>query len=149
MAETFVLDTSAWLALDEAEPGAQEVESILASAWLGHAEVHACFVTLTELEYIRTQERDAQQAAELLHFARAQRVTWRHSDDGLCSAAAKLKAAHRLSFADAFVAALAVQLDATLMHKDPEFSTLAGIVKQHILPTKSAETANSRPPQGS
>ena len=73
MADLFVLDTSAWLALDEREPGAEDVEGILAKAWLGGAEVHACFVTLTELEYIRTQERDAEQATELLAFARSPR----------------------------------------------------------------------------
>ena len=88
MIDVFVLDTSAWIALDEREPGATEVESILANAWLGQAEVHASFATLTELEYIRTQECDAQQAAELLAFARAQRVTWHHSDDALCAAPA-------------------------------------------------------------
>ncbi len=93
-------------------------------------------MTLTELGYIRTREHDAQQAAELLAFARAQRVTWIHSDDALCAMAAGLKAAHRLSFADAFVAALAVQLDATLVDKDPEFGALVGVVKQHVLPLK-------------
>jgi len=136
VAESFVLDTSAWLALDEAEPGAEEVEAILARAWSGKAEVHACFVTLTELEYIRTQERDAEQAAELMAFANSQQVTWHHSDNTLCSAAAKLKAAHRISFADSFVAALAQRLNATLIHKDPEFNTLNGVVTLAMLPPK-------------
>lgn len=125
MAEVFLLDTSAWIALDEAEPGASAVESILADAWLGRVEVHARFVTLTELEYLRTQERDAQQAAEILVFAKAQPVQWHHSDETLCSEAAKLKAAHKLSFADAFVAATARRLDATLIHKDSEFNALS------------------------
>lgn len=137
MAEVFVLDTSAWIAFDEAEPGAQEVEAILAEAWLGNAEVHASFVTLTELEYIRTQERDAQQAAELLAFVRSQPVQWRHSDDALCSAAAKLKAAHRLSFADSFVAATAQRIGAVLVHKDPEFNALSDVVRQRMLPPKT------------
>jgi hypothetical protein len=67
-AEVFVLDTSAWPALDECEPGADTVEGILAAAWRGGAEVNACFVSLTELEYIRTNERDAQEAADLLEL---------------------------------------------------------------------------------
>ena len=136
MGEVFVLDTSAWLALDEGEEGAAGVEAILADAWLGAVTVHGSFVTLTELEYIRTQERDAQQAAELLAFARAQPVTWHHSDDALCSAAAKVKAAHKVSLADSFVAALVLRLDATLIHKDPEFAAL-GTMKQRALPAKS------------
>ena len=140
MAERFVLDTSAWLALDEREEGWVEVNSLLAEAWHGHVEVHACFVTLTELEYIRTRERDAEEAAALLDLARSYKVTWHHSDDALCSAAAKLKAAHKLSFADSFVAALAEQLGATLVHKDPEFLPLADAVKQRALPPKMGAT---------
>jgi predicted nucleic acid-binding protein len=138
VAEVFVLDTSAWIALDEKEPGADEVEAILAASWLGRAEIHAAFVTLTELEYIRTREFDAPQAAELLAFVRAQRVTWHHSDDEWCTAAAKLKAQHTLSLADAFVAALARRLNATLVHKDPEFAALGHAVKQKMLPPKAA-----------
>ena len=139
MAERFVLDTSAWLALNEKENGADEVESILAKAWLGEVELHACFVTLTELEYIRTQERDAEQAGELLGFARSQPVTWHHSDDALCSAAAKLKAAHKISFADSFIAALAQRLDATLIHKDPEMEALGAMIGQRMLPPKTPQ----------
>ena len=147
MAEAFVLDTSAWVALDEGEAGAGVVESLLAEAWLGRAEVHASFVTLTELEYIRTRERDAQQAAELLSWAKAQRVTWHHSDDAWCGAAAKIKAAHKLSFADAFVAALAQQLGATLVHKDPEFEALGNVIKLQSLPLKTGPTPTTIPPQ--
>jgi len=106
-------------------------------------EVHASFATLTKLEYIRTQERDAQQASELLEMARSQRVTWQHSDGALCSAAAKLKAAHKVSFADAFVAATAQRLNATLVHKDPQFDALQGIIKLHALPPKSGASASS------
>lgn len=144
MVEVFVFDTSAWIALDEREPGADEVEALLADAWLGQAEVHASFATLTELEYIRTQERDAQQAAELLAFAKAQPVRWHHSDDALCSEAAKLKAMHKVSFADAFVAATAKRLDATLVHKDPEFSAVSGVVKQRMLPPKTGAPATEK-----
>ena len=138
MTEVFVFDTSAWIALDEKEEGAEIVESILAKAWLGRAEVHCSFATLTELEFIRTRESDATQAAELLAFAKSQRAIWHHSDDALCSAAAKLKAAHKLSFADSFVAALAQRLNAILVHKDPEFNAVSGEVKQRMLPPKNA-----------
>ena len=89
----------------------------------------------------RTQERDAKDALELLAFAKAQPVVWHHSDDALCSAAAKLKAAHKISFADSFVAALAQRLDAALIHKDPEFKALGAVLKQQMLPAKSGTDA--------
>jgi len=64
-------------------------------------------------------------------------VQWLHSDAELCREAARLKAAHKISFADAFVAATAMRFDATLVHKDPEFTPLAAEVKQQMLPAKS------------
>lgn len=60
------------------------------------------------------------------------------SDGVICSASAKLKAANRISFADSFVASLAKNLDATLIHKDPEFKALGSLIKQQMLPAKSA-----------
>jgi predicted nucleic acid-binding protein len=47
----------------------------------------------------------------------------------------RLKALHPMSFSDAQVAALAMLLDATLVHKDPEFEPLADI-RQECLPLK-------------
>jgi predicted nucleic acid-binding protein len=135
VAEVFILDTSAFIALDEREPGATDVEAILAKAWLGEAEISASFATLTELEYIRTREKDAAQATELLAFVKAQPVKWRHSDENLCSAAAKLKTTHKISFADAFVAATAKEINGVLVHKDPEFIPFTEI-KQQALPPK-------------
>jgi predicted nucleic acid-binding protein len=141
VAETVLLDTSAWIALDEKEPGAEQVEAILADAWLGKSDVHGSFATLTELEYIRTQEQDAQQATELLVFVKSQPVKGPHTDEALCSAAAKLKAAHKVSFADAFVAATAQRLNATHVHKDPELDALKGTLSLQSLPYKTGTGA--------
>jgi predicted nucleic acid-binding protein len=136
-----VLDTSAWFALVESEPGADEVEAHVAAAWLGHGCIHASFVSLTELQYIRTNEQSAEAAAQLVAWVKQQPIRWLHSDDALCEEAAKLKAAHKISFADAFVAATAQRLNATLVHKDPEFEALAGVIKLHGLPPKAGKTA--------
>ena len=137
MDNVMVIDTSAWFTLAEAEAGADQVEAYMAEAWLGRITAHASFVSLTELEYVRTREQGPEAATELIAWVKQQPVRWHHSDDALCSAAAKLKAAHQISFADAFVAALAQRLDSTLLHKDPEFDALASIVKLEMLPPKS------------
>jgi predicted nucleic acid-binding protein len=50
--------------------------------------------------------------------------------------AARLKAAHWLSFADAIIAAFALREDATLLHKDPQFEALDGEVMLEALPYK-------------
>ena len=135
--DNVVLDTSAWVALAESEPGADEVEAHVAAAWLGRESIHSSFVSLTELQYVRTNEQGAESAARLVAWVKQQPVQWLHSDDALCGEAAKLKAAHKISFADAFVAATALRLNATLVHKDPEFTALAGVLKLHPLPPKT------------
>jgi predicted nucleic acid-binding protein len=137
-----VLDTSACFALLENEPGAQEVEDRLLAARAGRLKLHASFVTLTEVEYIITQERSAADALQAMVKMRAWPLQWHFADEALCSEAAKVKAAHQVSFADAFVAATARRLDATLVHKDPEFEALSGVIRLHALPPKTPSTSN-------
>jgi predicted nucleic acid-binding protein len=136
-----LLDTSARFALLENEAGADVVEAHLLDARDRRLEVHASFATLTEVEYITTQERNAGDAANALAKIKTWPVHWHHSDDALCGEAAKLKATYKLSFADAFVAATAKRLGAVLVHKDPEFTAVAGVVKQRMLPPKGGQSS--------
>ena len=137
MADAVVLDTSAFLTLTGDEPGADTVQKFITDALAGVIDLHASFVSLTEIEYITRQKEGEETARERLADIKALAIQWHHSDDALCSSAAKLKAAHKVSFADAFVAATALRLHATLVHKDPEFDALQGILKLHPLPPKT------------
>lgn len=132
-----VFDTSAFLTLFQEEPGADEVDDAITEAVAGNVALHASFVSLTEVEYTTVQKRGQEIANTRLADMRALPIRWHHSDDAMCSAAAKLKAAHKLSFADSFVVALAQQLDAVLVHKDPEIEELGAVVKQQMLPAKT------------
>lgn len=138
MADSIVLDTSAFLTLTGEEPGADVVQRFITDGIAGQASLHASFVSLTEIEYITFQEEDEQSARQRLADIKALPIQWLHSDEALCSAAAKLKAVHKISFADAFVAATAQRLNATLVHKDPEFDVFKGTIKLHSLPLKTA-----------
>jgi predicted nucleic acid-binding protein len=51
--------------------------------------------------------------------------------------AGELKARHRLSVADAWIAALARERDAMLVHKDPEFEQIGAMLKMMTLPYKT------------
>jgi predicted nucleic acid-binding protein len=62
-------------------------------------------------------------------------IVWIHESTELLEQAAKIKADHRLSLADAWIAACAVLHDACLIHKDPEFEAL-DFIKQKSLPYK-------------
>jgi len=141
VADPVLLDTSAFMALTDREPGFERVQGLLKAARRGETELHASFVTLTEIRYILTYDRGAEKAARISAAVRKFPVRWHHSDDDLCNAAAALKAAHKVSFADAFVAATAQRLNATLVHKDPELDALGGVVKLEQLPLKAKAAA--------
>ena len=51
------------------------------------------------------------------------------ADHALAEAAGEFKAAHKMSLADAFAAALAAQRDAELVTGDPELKALDGAIK--------------------
>ena len=140
MGNALLLDTSDWLTWLQNEPGADEVEAYFEVAMDGVAMLHSSFVWLTELEYLTTQKFGADKAMELLEFVEDKPVRWHQSDRALCGEAAKLKAAHKVLFADAFVVATAKRLNATLVHKDPEFDALSGVIKLHPLPPKTGAT---------
>jgi ribonuclease VapC len=63
------------------------------------------------------------------------RLIW-DADEPTMLTAARLKATHRLSLADAINAAFAIRNHATLVHKDPEYDCLRGHVDMEALPYK-------------
>ncbi len=92
-----------------------------------------------ELAYILEQEQGETAAREGVLQLKQLPLRVVESDEPLGLAAAKIKAAHRLSVADAWVAATAERLGATLVHKDPEFEALAKIIRLKTLPPKSGK----------
>lgn len=139
-AETFVLDTSALLCLKENEPGASEVEAILRQQ--GKKEtVFVSFMSIMELAYILEQEQGEAAAREGVLQLKQLPLRVVESDEPLGLAAARLKAGHKLSVADAWIAATAERLGATLVHKDPEFESLAKIVRLKALPPKAGRAS--------
>jgi len=57
-------------------------------------------------------------------------------DEPTLLTAGRFKARHRLSLADALIAAFAVREEAILVHKDPVFESLSKQVKQETLANK-------------
>ena len=55
-------------------------------------------------------------------------------NDELIALAARVKGSYRMSLADAWILATAKQLNAILIHKDPEFEQAASDVKLQPLP---------------
>jgi predicted nucleic acid-binding protein len=132
--ESYLLDTSALLTLIEDEDGAERVEEVLRE---GQALIS--WISLLEVSYISQQERgsiEAERRYALVKLLPAT-VLWEATEPVLLTAA-RFKAAHRLSLADAMIAASAVQHRVTLLHKDPEFEALSDQVLLEALPYKDA-----------
>jgi predicted nucleic acid-binding protein len=111
----YVFDTSAWLTLIEDEPGAEVVQTLLEKTASGNATVLVSFMSFMEVFYITLQEREIEEAQARLHLIGSLPIHRVESSASLSIAAAKLKAKHRMSVADAWIAALAKERD-TLPH---------------------------------
>jgi predicted nucleic acid-binding protein len=139
MEDRYVLDTSAFFALFEDEDGADIVQNLLEEAREGDIMVFSSFVSYTEVFYITYREAGEEKAQcqlDLMHKLRISRVD---SSRELGLIAGRLKAVHRISFADAWVVATAMMLGATLVHKDPEFDELAYELEMLKLPYKRVD----------
>ncbi len=131
----YLLDTSALLTLRDNEAGADEVAALLDQAQDNTAECFACFITLMELFY-RVWKDEGEQAGRLAYEqCQSLPITWIHEDQTLLEKAAEIKATHRISLADAWIAACAILQGAILVHKDPEFEQVA--CQQRTLPYKN------------
>jgi predicted nucleic acid-binding protein len=131
--ELFVLDTSALICLKEDETGAADVERILRQAG-PKDRVYISFISLMEFFYILQQEQGERAAQKGYLEIKQLPINVIESDEQLGLSAAAIKATHKLSVADAWVAATAQRLAATLVHKDPEFEPLMHILALHPLP---------------
>jgi len=134
--DIYVLDTSVWLTLIEDETGADSVEELIAKARAGEIVVLVSFMSFMEVYYITMQERDRNEAQARVDLMAALPGLRVDSTATLGLLAGKLKAKHRLSVADAWIAALAQERNATLVHKDPEFEQVEATVKGLKLPYK-------------
>lgn len=141
-AEIFVLDTSALLCLKENEPGASEVEAILRQQGRKGA-VFICFMSIMELAYILEQEQGQAAAREGVLQLKQLPLQVVESDEPLGLAAARIKAGHKLSVADAWIAATAERLGAILVHKDPELAPLTNLIRMRALPPKADRGVSS------
>ncbi len=128
----YLLDTSALLSFIEDEAGADRVEQALRQP-----TTLVPWPVLLETHYITLRERGEAEAYRRTALVKQLNVNvlW-DMDESTLLVAARLKAAHHLSLADAIIAAFAVLSDAVLMHKDPEFDALAGVVSMDALPYK-------------
>ena len=128
----FLLDTSALLALRDDEPGAERVSELLRNAQNGGFPCFGSFMSLMEVFYRVWKDEGESAGREAYADCLALPIQWIHESPVLLERAATVKATHPLSLADAWIAASALENNVTLVHKDPEFEKLPGLVEERL-----------------
>jgi predicted nucleic acid-binding protein len=124
-----VFDSYAVLALLFAEPGKDVVKQMLQEASQDSRDIFITTVNWAEVGYRVARKNGADDwvaSRKVLLQLPIQIVV---ADLDLAEAAAEYKAAHKMSLADAFAAALAKQKKATLVTGDLEFEEVEGEIK--------------------
>ena len=125
----YVLDSYALIAYAKNENGAEEVAGLLSKALHNEAELFLCVINWGEIYYI-TLRTQGKEKAELFRATLASYpLTIVEANKELTLQAAQIKAAHKMSYADAFAAALAKNRKAVLVTGDKEFKTIEGDIK--------------------
>jgi predicted nucleic acid-binding protein len=128
MGSLLLLDTSALLTLRDDEPGAERVEQALEQP----DRCYACFLSRMEVLY-RVWKDEGERAGRLAYEQlKALPLRWVEASEPLLEQAASLKALQSLSLADAWIAAAAQQVGATLLHKDPEFRAIVDLPQEWL-----------------
>lgn len=123
---TKVLDSWALMALFNDEPAAEKVEKLLEKADRGTHNFLLCVVNWGEIYYsiMRGASQSAAEAKAREIAAVPIELVPVESDLRLARQAAIYKATHRISYADAYAAALARTRQAELVTGDPELKAL-------------------------
>ena len=124
-----VLDSHALVAYFRDEPGAEVVEALLNKAAVSERPLHMTEVNYAEAKYtlIRKDGREAWEASTRILAGLP--IEFHPVTRALADQAAEYKAAHKMSLADAFAAALAKEKKAELVTGDPEFKPLEKEIK--------------------
>ena len=128
MGPLLLLDTSALLTLRDDEAGAGRVEEALEQP----GRCYACFLSRMEVLYRVWKDEDERAGRLAYEQLKALPLHWVEVSEPLLEQAASIKARHSLSLADAWIAAAAQQVGATLLHKDPEFRAIANLPQEWL-----------------
>jgi predicted nucleic acid-binding protein len=128
MAAPLLLDTSALLTLRDDETGAARLEQALEQP----QRCYAGFLTRKEVLYRVWKDEDERAGRLAYEQLKALPLLWIEASEPLLELAASIKVRDALSVADAWIAAAAQQVGATLLHKDPEFRVMADLSQEWL-----------------
>ena len=124
----YVLDSFAMLAFLGGETGMEQVKDVLRLAAENRCKVIMSLINLGEVLYITEREVGLAQAQAALAVIEQLPLELIPVMQKEVLAAAHLKANYRISYADAFAIATAVEYNGTILTGDPEFETVEKFV---------------------
>lgn len=125
--EKIVLDSYALISVFMDEEGAEFVSKILLDGNAGKIELHITSYNMGEVYYMIWRKSSKVKADICWHAMIDLHLIITEPTIDLTFTAATLKATHKLSYADAHAAALALHINATLLTNDKEFDSLKDI----------------------
>jgi ribonuclease VapC len=130
--KSVVFDSYAVLALLFDEAGAAQVADLLAEANQAEFHISISVMNWAEVKYQMLRRRGVVAWEQSRNHLLALPIEIVPADLALAEIAAEYKAAHKMSLADAFAAALANQQKAELVTGDKEFKPLESVLKKII-----------------
>ena len=128
--EKIVLDAWAVLALIFGEePAAKTVRNIFVRKGISRSSVHMSWMNLGEVYYTLCRRKGSDSANEVLEDIQMLPMTLHEPSKSDILSAAKVKAKHKLSYADAFAISLAEKTHGVLLTGDPEIIHLDKSIK--------------------
>jgi ribonuclease VapC len=124
----YVLDSYALLAYCEGEKGGEKVAQIFKQALDGEADIYLCVVNWGEMIYIALREQGEKTAELYRRTLEKYPLSIEDATQELTLQASRYKATNKMSFADAYAAALATLKKAQLVTGDREFKPLEKVL---------------------
>lgn len=122
--KTYILDSFALLAYFRNEAGANEVEDLLTSASEGKLILMMTTINIGEVYYMSVRKDGKSMAEKVWNAISNFPIEIIQVDLDFTLDAARIKANYKLSYADAFAAALAIKMKGILITGDKEFLNL-------------------------
>jgi predicted nucleic acid-binding protein len=129
----YVLDSFALLAYLNDEPGRAQVQEKLMLAQEGNISAYLCLINLGEVLYLTERRRGLFQAQRVLALVESLPLQILDVSRDLVLDAAHIKAQYVMSYADAFVVAVAQRENAIILTGDPEFKSVEALVQVNWL----------------
>ncbi len=130
--KSYLLDTSAIIAFWADENGADEVETILRS----RGKIYVSFMSYMEGKYRIWKNAGRATAEDFIKYLELLPIIRIDLTDNILYLASEIKATNKLSVADSWIIASAIESNAILVNKDPEFTQVKERVKLYNLPYK-------------